>query len=148
MIEVIKVLKASTADRTMKDISSPLHDFRLVHESRNSIHIMKHTDAYNFLQTATQPIGIEKSTRRRLAPAYFSPNYKYFDQLLQKVINKTTVLILVFKEFLPTSLRALTSVLYAKGYHDFLLKNFCVTVPKISSRNLSVFQKISGIEKC
>ena len=35
-----------------------------------------------------------------LAPAYFSPNYKYFDQLLQTVRNKTTVLILVFKEFL------------------------------------------------
>ena len=33
-----------------------------------------------------------------LAPAYFSPNYTYFDQLLQTVKNKTTVLILVFKE--------------------------------------------------
>ena len=40
----------------------------------------------------------------RLAPAYFSPNYKYFDQLLQTVKNKTTVLILVFKEFLQTSI--------------------------------------------
>ena len=39
----------------------------------------------------------------RLAPTYFSPNYKYFDQLLQTVRNKTTVLILVFKEFLQTS---------------------------------------------
>ena len=37
---------------------------------------------------------------RRLAPAYFSPNYKYFDQFLQTVQNKTTVSILVFKEFL------------------------------------------------
>ena len=36
----------------------------------------------------------------RLAPAYFSPNYIYFDQLLQTVKNKTTVLISVFKEFL------------------------------------------------
>ena len=36
----------------------------------------------------------------RLAPAYFSPNYKYFDQLLQTVKNKIIVLILVFKEFL------------------------------------------------
>ena len=66
----------------------------------------------------------------RLAPAYFSPNYKYFDQLLQTVKNKTTVLILVFKEFLQTSIRPLISVLYAKGYHDFPLKNFCLTVPK------------------
>ena len=40
----------------------------------------------------------------RLAPAYFSANYKYFDQLLQTVKNKTTVLILVFKEFLQTSI--------------------------------------------
>ena len=66
----------------------------------------------------------------RLAPAYFSPNYKYFDQLLQTVKNKTTVLILVFKEFLQTSIRPLISVLYAKGYHYFPSKNFCLTVPK------------------
>ena len=52
-----------------------------------------------------------------LAPAYFSPNYKYFDQPLQTVKNKTTVLILVFKEFLRTSIPPLISVLYAKGYH-------------------------------
>ena len=64
-----------------------------------------------------------------LAPAYFSPNYKYFDQLLQTVKNKTTVLILVFKQFLQTSIPPLISVLYAKGYHDFPLKNFCFTVP-------------------
>ena len=36
----------------------------------------------------------------RLAPAYLSRNYKYFDQLLQTVKNKTTVLNLVFKDFL------------------------------------------------
>ena len=35
----------------------------------------------------------------RLAPAYFSPNYKYFDEFLQTVKNKTTVLILVFRVF-------------------------------------------------
>ena len=66
----------------------------------------------------------------RLALAYFSPNYKYFDQLLQKVENKTTVLILVCKEFLQTSIQPLISVLYAKGYHDFPLKNFRPAVPK------------------
>ena len=65
-----------------------------------------------------------------LAPAYFSPNYKYFDQLLLTVKNKTTVLILVFKEFLQTSIPPLISVLYAKGYHEYPLKNFCLTVPK------------------
>ena len=66
----------------------------------------------------------------RLAPAYFSPNYKYFDQFLQMVKNKTTVLILVFKEFLQTAIRPLISVFYAKRYHDFPLKIFCLTVPK------------------
>ena len=65
-----------------------------------------------------------------LAPAYFSPNYKYFDQLLQTVKNKTTVSILVFKELLQTSVPPLISVLYAKGYHDLLLKIFRLTVPK------------------
>ena len=66
----------------------------------------------------------------RLAPAYFSPNYKYFDQLLQTVKNKTTVLNLVSKEFLQISITPLISVVYAKEYHDFPLKNFCLTVPK------------------
>ena len=65
-----------------------------------------------------------------LALAYFSPNYKYFDQLLLPVKNKTTVLILFFKEFLQISIPPLISVLYAKGYHYFPLKNFRLTVPK------------------
>ena len=66
----------------------------------------------------------------RLALAYFSLNYKYFDQLLQTVKNKTTFLNLVFKVFLQTSIPPRISVLYAKGYHDFPLKNFCLIVPK------------------
>ena len=70
----------------------------------------------------------------RLAPAYFSPNYKDFDQLLQTVKNKTTVLILVFKEFLQTSIWPLISVLYAKGYHDFPSKLFCLIIPKNFAR--------------
>ena len=65
-----------------------------------------------------------------LAPAYFSSNYKYFDQLLQTVKSKTTVLIFVFKEFLQTSIPPLISVLYAKGYHFFPYENFWLTVPK------------------
>ena len=40
--------------------------------------------------------GSNKKQDVRLAPAYFSPNYKYFDELLQTVENKTTVLILIF----------------------------------------------------
>ena len=67
----------------------------------------------------------------RLAPAYFSPNYNYFDQLLQTVKIETTVLNLVLKCFLPTSIPSLISIFYAKeGDHDFLLKIFCLTVPK------------------
>ena len=65
-----------------------------------------------------------------LAPAFFSPNYKDFNQLLETVKNKTTVLILVFNEFLQTSIPPLISVLYAKGYNYFPLKNFRLTVPK------------------
>ena len=72
----------------------------------------------------------EEIATRRPAQAYFSPNYKYFDQLLQTVKNKTIVLILIFKEFLQTSIPPLISVFYAKGYHDFPLKNFCLTVPR------------------
>ena len=91
----------------------------------------------------------ESSTRQdgRLAPAYFSPNYKYFDQLLQTVKNKTTVLILVFKEFLQTSIRPLISVIYAKGYHDFptVPKNF-VGEPFCVSENFW-YRKMLGIRE-
>ena len=65
-----------------------------------------------------------------LAAAFFSPNYKYFDQHLETLKNKTTVLILVFKESLQTSIAPLISVLYAERYHDFPLTNFRLTVPK------------------
>ena len=68
---------------------------------------------------------------RRLAPAFFSPNHNYFDQLFQTVKNKTPVLMLVFKEFSQTSIPPLVSVLYAEGYHDFALKIFRLSVPKI-----------------
>ena len=64
-----------------------------------------------------------------LAPAYFSPNYKYFDQLCKRLKTKQ-LFWYVFKEFLQTPIRPLISVLYAKGYHDFPLKKFCLTVTK------------------
>ena len=84
----------------------------------------------------------------RLAPAYFSPNHKYFDQLLQTVKNKTTVLILVFEELVQTSVPPLISVLYAKGYHDYPLKNFCLTVPKkIRRGTLLCFTKVQVSKK-
>ena len=82
-----------------------------------------------------------------LAPTFISPNYKYFNQLLQTVNNKTTVLILVVEEFLQTSIPPLISVLYAKGYNYFPLKNFRLTVPKIFVGIPSMFEKNWGIEK-
>ena len=63
-------------------------------------------------------------------PVVAARNYKYFDQLLQTVKNKTTVLNLSFKEFLQTSISPLICVFCAKGYHNFPLKNFGLTVPK------------------
>ena len=83
----------------------------------------------------------------RLAPAYFSPTYKYFDQLLRTVQNKITVLNLVFKEFLQTSIPPLISALYAKGYHDFPLKNFCLTAPKILAEEPFCVSEILGYRK-
>ena len=59
----------------------------------------------------------------RLAPAYFSPSYKYFDQLLHK--NETTVLNLVFKGFLQTSIPPIISIFYAKeGVSQFSVEKF------------------------
>ena len=81
----------------------------------------------------------------RLAPAYSSPNCKYFDQLLQTIKNKTTVLNLFFKQ---TSIPPLISVLYAKRYHDFPLKNFCLIVPKNFVEEPVSVSLTSGIEKC
>ena len=73
---------------------------------------------------------MKKKQDGRLAPAYFSLNYEYFDQLLQTVKNKTTVLNLIFKEFLQTTIPRLISLLHAKGCHHFPLKNFSPRVPK------------------
>ena len=92
------------------------------------VHFLALFTKYNLGTLHPETVNIKRDGR--LAPADFSPNYKYFDQLWQRVKNKTTVLILVFKEFLQTSIRPLISVLYAKGYHDFPLKNFCLTSPK------------------
>ena len=58
-----------------------------------------------------------------------------------KRLKKTTVLILVFKEFLQTSIPPLISALYAKGHHDYPLKNFCLTVPKNFVKEPLCFRK-------
>ena len=77
---------------------------------------------------------LQELTRQpAIAVAHFSPKYKYFDQLLQTVKNETTVLNLVFKFLLQTSIEPLISVFYSKeGCHAFPLKIFCLRVPKKS----------------
>ena len=76
----------------------------------------------------------------RLAPANFSPNCKYFDQILQTVKNETTVLSLVSESFLETSLAPLISILYAKnGISRFFFENFLSPVPrKFEEENFGV----------
>ena len=70
-----------------------------------------HLTAFNTLKVLKQD--------GRLAPAYFSPNYKDFDQFLQTVKNKTTVLNLVSKEFLQTSVPPLILYFMQKGITIF-----------------------------
>ena len=57
----------------------------------------------------------------RLAPSLFSPNYKYFDQLLQTVKKETTVLNLVFKSFF-THVNSTTDL--CRRVSRFSVKNF------------------------
>ena len=80
----------------------------------------------------------------RLAPASFSPNYKYFDQLLQRVRNQTLVLNSVFEGFF-TNINSATDfyTLCKEGVSRFL----CLTVPKIFvGETFKVSEKI-GTEK-
>ena len=71
---------------------------------------------------------------------------------MQTVKNKTTVLILVFKEL--SQINSTTDfVLYTKRYHDFPLENFRLTVPEIFveepfcvSENLC-YRKMLGIRE-
>ena len=51
-------------------------------------------------------------------------------------------MILVFKEFSQASIRPLISELYAKRYHDFLLKNFCLSAEKFRRGSLLCFRQI------
>ena len=62
----------------------------------------------------------------RLALAYFSPEYKNFDQHMQTVKNEITVYNLVSKGFLQASIPPLISIFYAKDF----VQNFFVSVPK------------------
>ena len=69
-----------------------------------------------------------------LEPAYCSSKYKYFDQLLQTVKNKTQnyCFELIFEKFFTNinSTIDVYTLCKRRGYHDFPLKNFCLTVLK------------------
>ena len=64
----------------------------------------------------------------RLAPAYFSPEYKCFDQHFQTVKNETN---LVSEGYLQTSIPPMISIFYEKeGVSRLFAQKFCFTGPK------------------
>ena len=84
----------------------------------------------------------------RLAPAYFSQDYKKFDQHLPTVKNETTVYNLVYESCLQTSIPPLISIFYAReGTTIFRSKFFCLTVAKKFVGEPFRLSLISGIEK-
>ena len=101
-----------------------------------------------FKQTDSKRIEWKTKQGGRLPPAYFSQEYKYFDQHLPAVKNETTVY-LVYESFLQTSIPPLISIFYAKEEVSRLFVQifFVSQYRKISLGNTSVYQKISGIEK-
>ena len=69
--------------------------------------------------------SLEYEQDSRLAPAYFSQEYKYFDQHLPTVKSETAALNPVFKGFLQTSILPLISIFYAKeGISQFSVEYF------------------------
>ena len=79
----------------------------------------------------------------RLAPAYFSPNYKYFDQLLQTVKNENSVWNLVFKGFF-TNINSTTDfyIFWKEGVSRFCVENFLShSAEKIRRGTLRCFKK-------
>ena len=90
--------------------------------------------------TCCKLTGIQ--TRQPASTGIFVAQLQIFYQLLQTVKNKTTVLILVFKEFLQASIRRLISIFYAKrGYHYFPLRNFCLSAEKFCRGTFLCFRK-------
>ena len=92
---------------------------------RNAVSYSNWLNIFQSKPTAYKGLKIRDDVKQdgRLAPAYFSPNYKYFDQLLQMVKNKTTVLILVFKVF--TSINSTTDFCtLCKKVSRFSVENF------------------------
>ena len=70
----------------------------------------------------------------RLAPAYFSPNYNYFDQLLQTVKNKTTVLKLVFQ-------RVFTNINSTTDFYTLRKRVLRFSVENFLSHSVETFRR-------
>ena len=96
---------------------------------------------------------MKKKQDGRLAPAYFSQEYKFFDRLLLTVKNETTVENLVNESFLQKTIPPLLSISYAKEVVlRFSFKTFCLTLPRnfvgeqfgVSEKN--VYRKILRIK--
>ena len=84
----------------------------------------------------------------RLAKAYFSPNYKIFDQFLKKLKYEATVLGLVFKCF--QNINSTTDFYFLckrNAITFFRWKLFVSQCQKVWLGNPLVFQRVSVIEK-
>ena len=92
--------------------------------------------------------SVKKVTRRRVAPAYFSPNYKYFDQLLRTVKSKTTVLILVFQRIFININSTTDFCTLCKRVSRLSVDKFLSHSAEKFRRGTLLCLKISGIEKC
>ena len=79
----------------------------------------------------------------QLAPAYFSPNYKYSDdQLLQTVKNETTALNLVFKGFIDNINSATDFCTLCNRVSRFCVENFlALSAEKFRRETLLCFRK-------
>ena len=94
--------------------------------------------------------GLKKKQDGRLAPAYFSPNYKYFDQLLQTVKNKNYCFEFSFQRFF-TNINSTTDFcvicLYAK-VSRVSVENFLFDSAEIFRRGtLLCFRKFWVLKK-
>ena len=84
----------------------------------------------------------------RIAPAYFSPNYKYFDQLLQTVKNKNYYFQFSIQRVFTNIISTTDFCTLYKSVSRFSVKIFCRTVPKKFLGQPFSVSLISGIEKC
>ena len=122
-----------------------LPDARCFFTSKRSLSWGNSSFCVQMMNIMFQTSTCERSNKQdgRLTTAYFSHNQNCLNEILQMVKNKITVLNLVSKGFLHTSILSLNSILFLqkRGYYDFTSKNGCLTIPKILKRNPSAFEK-------